>query len=330
MSRHDAWRIDENGFPRGGSPAEQLRFLVRYAVLAPSSHNTQPWRFRLRGETLELHADPTRWLRVADADRRELHLSVGCALENLLVAAERFGVGVEVAYFPEGEASELAARIVPARGAAPGLQRPRALFQAIAARHTNHRTYDGRPLAPEHWRGLQEIAVEPGIEAHITDDTGVHRSVDELVVRADALQFADPAWRQELAYWLGQGVFGTGWVTSKLAQLAVGYLDLAKGTARKDTERLDSASALGLVSVERPSRTAQVQAGQAFERLFLQATALGVRLQPMNQVLQVPEIKRELAALVPARWDEPQITFRLGYAEPEGHTPRRPLSEVLD
>ena len=75
-------------FPRIYPVQEQLRFLVRYAILAPSTRNTQPWRFRVEGECIEVLADLSRLHPVADRDRRELYLSVGCAIENLLVAAE--------------------------------------------------------------------------------------------------------------------------------------------------------------------------------------------------------------------------------------------------
>ena len=91
----------ENDYPHAGSLPDRLRFLVRYAVLAPSSHNTQPWRFHIAADRIDLFLDESRWLKVADADQRELHISLGCALENLLVAAEHFGLGPQTEY-PSG------------------------------------------------------------------------------------------------------------------------------------------------------------------------------------------------------------------------------------
>lgn len=75
--------------------------------------------------------------------------------------------------------------------------------------------------------------------------------------------------------------------------------------------------------------TQQLQVGQVFERMFLTVTALGMALQPMNQILQVAETRTAFEELLPAAWGEPQLTFRLGYARPEEHTPRRELSDVL-
>ena len=103
------WQIRTSDFPAQGSVREQLLFLLRYAILAPSSNNSQPWRFGIEGDCIRVLSDERYWLRVCDPDRRELHLSVGCALENLLVAAEHFGFGHRVDYFPEAGDPSLAA-----------------------------------------------------------------------------------------------------------------------------------------------------------------------------------------------------------------------------
>jgi hypothetical protein len=163
----------------------------------------------------------------------------------------------------------------------------------------------------------------------MTDDPGIKRQVDDMIVEADARQFADPAWREELGYWLGQGVFGTPWLMSKMSQLAVTYLNLGQGTAKKDSELLMSAPLLAVITSVRDDRASQIQAGQIFERVSLLGTALDIRLHPMSQILEIPELKTEIARLTPEPDAAPQHTFRLGYAEPEEHTPRRPLQDVL-
>jgi len=112
----EVWQIHEQDFP-GAFPIEtQLRFLLGYAILAPSTRNTQPWRFAVEVNTVHLFADSRRGQPVSDPDGRELYISLGCALENLLVAAEYFGFRHEVRYFPErGNAKLAASVIVPTR-----------------------------------------------------------------------------------------------------------------------------------------------------------------------------------------------------------------------
>ena len=108
------------------------------------------------------------------------------------------------------------------------------------------------------------------------------------------------------------------------------YLNMGTSTAKKDTELLMSAPVLGLICSQGNDRVSQIKVGQCFERIYLSAAILGISLQPMSQLLQVPEVKAALTTLVPDAGLYPQQPFRLGYADPEQtHTPRRPLEEVL-
>ncbi len=324
------WQINEQDFPYGGSSDERLMFLLGYAILAPSSHNTQPWKFTVGGNAVQIFVDSTRWLRVADADRRELYLSVGCALENLLIAAEHFGYAYRVDRFPQPGNEELAAQVKfePRERTSPF--KNGALFRAIPQRHTNHQVYKERPIRPADLQRLKACCAEDDIYIYFTSDVEVKRQIDTLIVRGDAIQFADPAFREELGYWIGQGVFGTSWLMSHLGQLAMSYINLGKPTAKKDSELLMSAPVLALISSAENSREAQVRCGQVFERIFLTAFSLGISVQPMSQIVEVPELKADLNKIIPLEGTFPQHPFRLGYAEPEqAQTPRRPLTEVL-
>jgi len=322
------WQIDEQGFSRDGNSTEQMKYLLRYAILAPSSHNTQPWKFSAGENEIKVFIDRTRWLKVADDDQRELHISVGCALENLLLAAEHFGFGYEVTYFPAFGDEELVAavKLTPQDESS----KPSGLFPAMTVRHTNHQVYEPRPISETDQQKIRACCVEEGISLYLTDDLEMKRKVDELMVRADAIEFADPAFREELGFWVGQGAFGTSWFMSKMGQLAVTYINIGKSIATKDSEVLMSAPVLGLICSQANDRVTQIRVGQAFERIYLTALTMGMSVQPMSQVLQVPEVKTELQKLTPDPNLFPQQPFRLGYAEPEReHTPRRMLEEVL-
>jgi len=331
----DTPTVSKTQFPKQGPVSEQLRHLLHYAIQAPSSHNTQPWLFEIDAPRVRVFADRSRWLQVADADQRELFVSVGCALENLLVAADHFGVPVHVQFARDvdGEAVHplVATVTVGDKSAGEDVRADReALFAAIPERHTNHETYDARPLSSSDREALQQCVVEGDVVLWMTDDEAVRRAVDDLVTRADALQFADPAWREELGEWMGRGVFGTSWWMSKVGKLAVTYLNMGDSQAQTDRDLLGSAPVLAVLATDANDRAAQVRAGQALERLWLTATQRGLALHPMNQILQIPKLKTEVQALLPRPERHPQITFRLGHAEPApSNTPRRPVSEVL-
>lgn len=326
----ECWNISPDGFPAEAAWQERLKFLVRYAILAPSSHNTEPWQFRVREYQIDVLLDFSRWLKVADDDQRELHISVGCALENLLVAAEHFGLGHDSVLLPDTDDPSLAARVTFHEARQTSAHRPASMFDMILVRHTNHQRYEDRAIPDEVLRQLQGVCVEEDIHLHLTADPEIKRKVDELVVRGDAIEFADPAFREELAYWIGQGVFGTGWLMSKIGKLAVTYIDLGKSQGQKDSDILMSSPILGLISSKQDDRQSQLRVGQVYQRLSLLAASHGIWCQPMSQIVQVPELKAEVALLISESKLVPQHPFRMGYALAEKHhTPRRPVDEVL-
>jgi nitroreductase len=307
----DVWEICEQDFP-GTAPIEtQLCFLLGYAILAPSTRNTQPWRFAVEVNTVHLFADFGRGLRISDPDGRQLYISLGCALENLLVAAEYFGFRHEVRYFPERGNAELAASVVFAPGVTWSPARCGITLDAIVRRHNDNGAYRPLPVPEEVRRRLRACREESELRLDLTDDRFFRRWVDQLTREADRLKFADPAFRKELGYWIGQGLFGKPRVVSRLGGLAL----------------------LGLVSATSDTHLAHVRTGQLFERLWLAGTAVGVSVHPMSQTMRLPKLRAALAELVPDRGWKPQHLFRVCYSskerEPYHHTPRRPLGDVL-
>jgi hypothetical protein len=330
MTSTDPWKVDEVHFPADGVLADRLRFLLRYAVLAPSSHNTQPWKFRISGDRIDVFVDEERWLKVADDDQRELHISVGCALENLLIAAEHFCFDHKSHYLPDTQKPFHAASVQFEVSGAGVPRRSGSLFSMIPVRHTNHGEYDGRPIPANVLEQLHGCCIEPEITVQLTSDDSIKRRADELVVQADAIEFADPAFREELGYWIGQGVFGTSWLMSKIGKLAVTHINMGASTAKKDSAVLMSSPVLGLISSNNNSRETQIKVGQVYQRLSLLAASFGIWCQPMSQIVQIEETKQEVAQLQPNPNLFPQCPFRLGFAAPEKHrTPRREVEEVL-
>jgi nitroreductase len=324
------WQVRASDFPAQGSVREQLLFLLRYAILAPSSNNSQSWRFGIDGDGVRVLLDERYWLQVCDADRRELHLNAGCALENLLVAAEHFGFGHRVDYFPDPGDPSLAAVVRLARGGAPSAHRPPVLFDMLTVRQTSHRPHQDRPLDEAVISGLQSCCVEDGVVLRFYADRSTRRAFSSMIVRGDLLQFADPAFRRELSECIGQGMFGTPWLISQLLRLLVRHVDIGRTQSRRDSELVLSSPLMGVLASTRDDPTIQVQVGQVYERLSLAAAALGIQTQPMSQPVEIPELRDELTRLISPPVLFPQHPFRLGYAATaRRHTLRRPLEDVL-
>lgn len=325
------WEITASDFPANGSTNEQMKFLLRYATLAPSSHNTQPWLFKIKSENaIEIYADDSRWLKIADADKREMHVSIGCALENLLIAAARFGFAAETKYFPRGENETLVAAVELRKNENANDERRKDLFEFITVRSTFHETFLDREIPESVLREIENCCDASGINLYLTGDEEIRQKVEDLIVKSDAMQFADAEFRKELSHWIGQGAFGNSWLMSQIGSLAVAYLNLGASTSKTDAKVLRSAPILGLITSAENDRISQIKAGQIFERIYLAARKFGIGVRPMSQIVQIPEHKAELKKLIPNAGEFPQQPFLLGCAEfSENHTPRRPVEEVL-
>jgi len=331
MSGHGtraAWEIDEGDFPTDGTPAEQARFLLGYAILAPSSHNSQPWVFEVSGNEIRLFVDESRWLAVADSDKRELYLSVGCALENLLVAALRFGFDPSVEYHAESTGDLVATVTLDSQSSAPS--RASGRFDAITARETNHNLFEERTLSSSVVDRLRSCVTDEDLQLRCVDDAERRAEIAALQATADEAQFDDAEYREELGYWIGTGALGANWLKARLGQVAVRHLDLGGREGAKNSKLIESAPLIGVLTSATDDRTAQIKTGQAFERIALTAADAGLAVHPMSQILELPEYRRELAFLLELGDATPQHLFRVGYAESDSvETPRRPVAEVL-
>jgi len=325
----DPWALRDADYPARGSREAQLKFLLRYAILAPSNRNTQPWRFAIGRDQITIHAEFSRWQRVSDAHKRELYISLGCALENLLVALEHFGFGHVVTRAPGAEDESIAVQVAILDRPAASPYRTASMFRAIVRRHTHHGRYRRRAVAAKVLRQLADCRVEHDLNLLLTPDTAIKRAVDRLMLQGDALAFSNPRYRKELADCIGEGSFGGPWLLSLAQQFAVAHLGVSKAVARGDHAALMSSPVFGLISGRAGSSEVRIKAGQLLERLYLAATELGLVLQPISQLLEAEQVRMKFSKLFRAG-GVPLMAFRLGYADTPGHkTPRRALEEVL-
>jgi len=325
----DSWDISDQEFPDGSPIEAQLRFLLRFAILAPSPKNSQPWAFAIRDNKVFVLADLGRSNPVSDPDRRELYIGLGCALENLLVAAEHFGFEHSVSYFPQRWQLELAATVLFQPGGTVSVARSGTTLDAIRRRHNATALFHPTPLPAELRRRLLACCEEPDLRVDLNDDDLFHRWIDALTVASDRADLANPAFRMELEYWAGQGVFGAEPQRDQRDSPA-SVLQRQRAVTLAHL-RVESAPLLGLIRGAGDSHLIHLRAGQLFERIWLTATALGVSINPMSQTMRRPELRSVVTELMPALGWMPQHLFRVGYssAREVRRAPRRPLEDVL-
>jgi nitroreductase len=317
----------------------QLRELVRYATLAPNAHNTQAWQFALGPGLVRIFPDYSRSMPVGDPGDRELWISIGCALETLLVAARRVGYEPAVEHFPADEPEEcLRVRFTPGE---PADGDP--LFAAIPLRHSNRRPYDGKPIPATDLEAIDGAVSDPGVGARILVQPGDFEQVIAVVRSGFAWQRSSKDFRRELRSWIRFSRRSTVASRDGLATRAVGRPQLPDplgrfilrmiGRTRVEEKeivgKIRSSSALLVLTTEANDRVAWVRAGQSLARLKLQATALGVRCAHLNNNWQWEATKAPAQERLELGERHPQVAIRLGYAVPLPHAPRRPLDEVL-
>ncbi|HML99183.1 MAG TPA: hypothetical protein PKD75_11940 [Tepidiformaceae bacterium] len=308
---------------------EQWRELVARAVLAPSSHNTQPWRFTVRDGALDLHADRTRALAVNDPEDRELTISCAAALLNLRAGAAAAGLVTTVEVDPD-PASDLLATVRCAPG--EGDSELARLAGAIALRHTSREPFAARPLDVALIERLAGAAAAEGASIQWIEGRRARERAADLVAEGDRIQFADKRWRRELAAWMHPSRADDGLPVERFGgavRFVVSRFNVGGSTAGKDEVFALHAPALGVLSTPGDERGDWMAAGQALERVLLAAAEEGVQAGYLNQPCQVAALRGRLRELAGGE-GEPQLLLRLGHplGEPPPHR-RRPVADVL-
>jgi hypothetical protein len=338
MTDLDPWAIQDSAYPRAGTPQERLRFLIGYAILAPSGHNTQPWLFRLGDDHVDLLADRTRALPVVDPDDRALVISCGAALGTLEIAMRRFGHDPQVNVLIGGAEPDLLARVAFGGAWRPDKQ-DLALCRAITERRTTRLAYEDRPLDEALLQALDRAAAAPEVEFHAITQQGRKSRIARLVAEGDQAQFADPRFRRELAAWvhsrrsasrdgMSGANFGMPDLLSGVGAMVIRTFNLGDGVAAKDEAIASFSPALGVLATERDMPADWLAVGRALSRVMLTIAASGATAAYLNQPIEV-------AALRPRLRDEagvagvPQLLFRIGYGPRIAPSVRRPVSAVL-
>jgi hypothetical protein len=296
----------------------RLAKTLEQALRAPSVHNTQPWRWQLRGDGIELFADFRRQLPTADPDGRDLLISCGAALHHFLVVLAHQGHDAYVKYLPDtGDAGHLATVTV---GDSPPEPATAHLFEAINRRHTERHRLSHRPVPEPLLATLADAAGRFDAQLVATNQ----------VRAAFAAAFAEAAGREP-------------WTPSRTTELRIWSHDHASARDRAraipnsglDRSRPpmgvgpadDAAEFLLLTTAEDRTRD-RLRVGEALSSLLLTATKAGLATTPLSL-----GSGGEMLRLTEGITEYPQLVVRVGWPVTRGteftRTPRRDLSSIL-
>lgn len=346
-----AWREFEASRPSG------INRLVSAAVLAASPHNSQPWRFAVSDNQIELHADFGRKLGAMDPFEREMFIGLGCAVENIAIAAPGAGLATNIELMP-GPTREVAARItVTASDTAP-----HRLEGAIVQRRTDRGPYDTtRPIDPA---SLDQLRSEVSREAFsmmlFSRDSREAERFGALTIDATRAIITDREMSHDSARWYRhsqpkiescrdgltmqtQGL--APWTETLVRLMPPAPEKVAHALWLKNTRdvHLATAAMVGMIVVPETAMfddAVSLEVGRAWQRVHLAATQLGIACQPLNQIPERisrerqlgrdPKMRRLVAEQLPLDGALPTFCFRLGLpVRQPPHSPRRLAEQVI-
>jgi len=312
------------------------RELIRYAMLAASSHNTQPWKFRIREDQITILPDFSRRCPVVDPDDSHLFKSLGCAAENLVHAAAAQGFSAEVQF----DYSENGVNILLKSDAAA---RATDLYRSIPKRQCVKAAYDGSPIEPTELEKLQKAGERPFVRTIMLSSDIQKNAVIDYVTRGNIAQLNDPAFRKELVAWIrfnvaeamrkGDGlagrIRGQPALPRWLAKLIIGLVLTPKGQAETDATNIRSSAGVAVFVSSQDDKVAWVEVGRAYERFSLQATALNIRTAFINQPIEVHELRSQFESWLKLEGEHALLVVRFGHGPEAPFSLRRPIDDVI-
>ncbi|WP_328519806.1 Acg family FMN-binding oxidoreductase [Kribbella sp. NBC_00359] len=305
--------------------------MLRAAVAAPSMHNTQPWRFRFAGRTVEVHRDRARELPAEDPSRRMLYVSLGASIFNLRVAAAALGMGSAVRHLMEQRRPDLVAVVeldAPLSGEMAGLA------PYLSERRTNREPFSDV-------RVPDQIRAELGLSARV--EGAVLQWIDRppmqwwlRMATTDAMTADDQSRGRtaERRRWVGGDRADDGVPSSALGPRVAGGDPVVRDLAATGADELrpvadfERAPQFAVLATRYDGPIEWLRAGQALERVLLEATAHSVSTSLLNQVIEHEGLRWQINDPL-GPWQRPQAVIRFGYGPPVPPTPRRPIADVL-
>lgn len=316
--------------------------LINYASKAPSSHNTQPWKFGRKGDTILLYPDLSRALPVVDPDNHALFISVGCALENLVIAARHFGFEPVVDICRNKDEDPVLVKLTKPWNA--HYQEGSSLFTQIKPRQVTKGPYEEVPLDRTVIQKIKNIQSEPGVRFDLILPGAGSEKLFPLVIEGSDRQFANKAFVRELVRWLrfsekeairrGDGIWnatmGLPATGRTLGGFIMKHLVSAKSEAKRWEKLFRKSSGFVLFSVEEDDPAHWIRLGRSFQRFGLATTAMGLKHAHMNMPLEEKAVRGKVTATFGPGGLTPLLLLRIGFAEPAPYSFRRNLYEMIE
>ncbi|HEV8601153.1 MAG TPA: nitroreductase family protein [Patescibacteria group bacterium] len=316
---YKAWETNPNDFPKQKGKIEQYEFLIKFAVLAPSAHNTQPWKFEIQNDGIVLVPEIKRALADSDPNLRQLYISLGCALENLQLAARYYGYQENIKYFSSEQLTRVKISLTP--GTATGENK--SLIAAILERRTNRAKYKPELPPPDFLSWIKNLESND-LKVDMITNQAKKDEVAKIVNNALVETMDDPLFRKELSRHLKSNVTKEksgmpGFAFGLPTPISLVFPHLIKlfnpnRLSKKQDELLlkQHTPVLIVISTKSDEPTAWLSAGKVYEMIAIKATQQKLAAAPLAAAIQNEKFRQKLKKALNTEL-YPQVFFRLGY-----------------
>lgn len=310
--------------------------IASYASKAPSGHNTQPWKFHITDDTITVVPNLEVALPVVDGNNRELFISLGCAVENLCIAASYFGYTTHII--------ECSIEAIILELTKNDFTIEDSLFHQIEKRQTNRNIYNGNKISDEILQQLQSIPKENGVQFYFTEiGTPFADTITEYIMKGNEIQMADIAFKNELLSWmrfnkkqveathngLSYLVFGNPPLPQILARPIVSLFLKPNVQNKSDRKKIDSSSHFVVYTTQQDTFKEWINLGRTLQRFLLKATEIGISYAFLNQPCEVAALASDLREKLPVNKEYPTLIMRIGYAKQIPYSPRKEIETLL-
>lgn len=336
----NVWEVKEQDFPKKGTNLEKISHLLKYAILAPSAHNVQPWQCKIFESGVEVHRHQTRVLNSSDPTGRQITISLGAFVYNLGTAASAFGIKSEIDFL-ESSSKEIVAT-VKLSGLEDAQIEPKKArdLENIIRRRVNRTEYSNKKIDRATLNSILGLNTDPDLQIHLEADGEAIDKLAQVVELGTKFAFSNPAFRQELSEYVTpndstrkDGIPGytanLNLISSHFLPWLMRRVDIGSAQASKEGRMIRNCSHVLTISSSTDNQAAWLKSGFLFERVALFLTENGISMSLSGAAIEPPLAPNVVQKIIETDF-RPQILCRLGYSSKlPRHSPRYPVADIL-
>ena len=313
--------------------------ITEYGIKAPSGHNTQPWKFKIKEDIIEIHPNLDKTLPVVDGNHRELYISLGCALENICVASSNFGYNSKTDILQKDGVYIIAVKLQKTENL-----KTDSLFSQIERRQTNRSVFKSKVISNDTLAILHRIHTNPSVSTfYYKNGEPEFETLSKYIYAGNEEFYNDKAFRKEVLTWmrfnkkevlqqkdgLAYNTVGSPSLPKWLGKPIVGGFLTPKKQNKSEEDKIKTTSHFVMFTTNDNTPKGWILTGQTLENFWLHCTELGIAVAFSNQPCESASLASEISKQLPINNELPMLLLRIGYADPMPYSVRKTLKDVI-